>query len=56
MDKELELLKRLYQATQKLDSHYCTILNRQDFNEGMSGEEYEEFNDLLIEVGKFLGA
>lgn len=52
--KEKELLKRLFEATVKLDTHYCTILNRQDFNEGMSGEEYEEINDLLIEVGKFL--
>jgi hypothetical protein len=52
--KEMELLKRLFEATVKLDTHYCTILNRRDFSQGMSGEEYDEINDILIEVEEFL--
>jgi hypothetical protein len=54
--RERELLEKLFKATSKLDICYCTILNRQDISEGMTGEEYEEINDLLIEVEEFLSA
>lgn len=48
------LLQRLFQATEKLDLTYCTMLNNNDLTLGMPGEEYEEISDLLIEVEEAL--
>lgn len=55
MNKELELIKRLYIAIKKLDMDYCTMLNEEDFTLGMTGKEYEEIDDLINEVGEYLG-
>lgn len=54
MSRELELLKKLHEATTKLDMNFCTVTGRNDKSLAMSGEEYDEINDLLIEVEEFL--
>lgn len=55
MKNERELLEKLFKVTTKLDYSYCTILNREDLSLAMSGKEYEEINDVLIEVEDYLG-
>jgi hypothetical protein len=52
--RERELLRKILEAYNKLDMTYCTVLNRGDFSLGMTGEEYEELEDISFEVGEYL--
>lgn len=52
---QLDLIKRLYAAITKLDDDYLEVINRQDLNAGtLTGAEYDEINDLMIEVAEYL--
>ncbi|STO12759.1 Uncharacterised protein [[Flavobacterium] thermophilum] len=46
------LLKKLYEASTKLDVEYCTYLNRGEHN--LSVDDYEKICDVFIEVEKYL--
>lgn len=52
MNNEKILLKKLLFAANKLDISYCTLLNRGESE--LTGDEYEELMDTLIEVEEYL--
>lgn len=52
--KTIDLLVKLYSAAEKLDMNYCTTINEDDLTIGMSGEEYEEISNLLLEIKDYL--
>jgi hypothetical protein len=51
-DKTLELLKRLLEATNKLDRAYLDLIYHGQND--MTGEKYDEINDVLVEVEEYL--
>ncbi|MGV6935891.1 hypothetical protein ACWA2B_10290 [Paenibacillus sp. CMM36] len=54
MKSDLELLQQIYKVTSALDLELCTVLNRGKST--MSGAEYEELMDLMIEIEEYLKA
>lgn len=53
-EKLLDLLKRFYYAASKLDGAYCTVINNEDFTQGLTADEYEKCMDVFIEVKELL--
>ncbi|KAF6630600.1 hypothetical protein H6F38_14330 [Paenibacillus sp. EKM208P] len=53
MKSDLELLQQIYKVASALDL-VCTVLNRGEST--MSGAEYEELMELMIEVKDYLEA
>lgn len=54
MDEKDKLIVKLYDAIDKLDTAYMDIGNNHDFSLGLTGEEYDEINDVMIEAEKYL--
>ncbi|MEC4565461.1 hypothetical protein L8C07_05845 [Paenibacillus sp. CMAA1739] len=54
MKSDLELLQQIYKVASVLDLELCTVLNRGKST--MSGAEYEELMELMIEVEDYLEA
>ncbi|WP_156497379.1 hypothetical protein [Paenibacillus jamilae] len=54
MKNDLELLQQIYKVASALDLELCTVLNRGTST--MSGAEYEELMELMIEVEDYLEA
>lgn len=56
MDRDRELLEKLYHAAERLDEGFITaITNSSEDISGMDGVTYDEIMDVFIEVAEYLG-
>lgn len=53
MSEERELLEKLYLSAKKLDQAFINKIYGID--SGLDGEQYDEINDVFIEVAEYLG-